>query len=484
MNNKNTKSKIIFLISLVFIIVVKLCPPPSGLSEAGFEVLGILVVAIMLFLGCGIGWTSMYIVLLLMTVPGLSVSQVTQATFGNNTAIFLLFCFMLAACLTESGIAKRIAIWFLTNKLARKNPWWTVAMYFAAVYVLDLFLSSATCIMIMLPILTQILDSVKIGRNEKNPLASLLLMSTVCVGLLSNGTNPISHAVTTQGFSLYESYSGEAMDLFTFAAATTPISIACVLALYFLARFVWKPDVSSFAKIDYDALADSCGPITKREKWSLGFYLACVFFWLLPGLSKYIWPSAYQFFSRINNCMPPLAALFLMNFIKIDGEKILDWNTAVKACNWPSYMFIATIMGLGSFMGKEELGISAWLSGQLAPLFTSISPLVFVLIMVAIVDILTNFCSNSVALSVVFSVALPLCLTVYQNTLSPMLVAVLITNSAMNGWATSPASPTAAVAYSTGWADEKQILKWGLTIMFVHIVFCMVIGVPLMNLLT
>ena len=103
-------------------LAVKLLPPPAGLSDAGFQILGILVVAILLFLTHGIGWTSMLIVFLLLTVPGLSAARVTQATFGNSTAVFLLFCFMLAACLTESGMARRIAVWFLTNKLARKSP--------------------------------------------------------------------------------------------------------------------------------------------------------------------------------------------------------------------------------------------------------------------------------------------------------------------------------------------------------------------------
>lgn len=204
----STVSWALLVISLAVVLVVKVCPPPEGLSAAGFQILGILLVAVILFLSWGIGWTSMFMVFLLMTVPGLGAAKVTQATFGNNTAVFLLFCFMLAACLTESGIARRVAIWFLTNKLARRGPWWTIAMYFAAVYLLDLVLSSATCIMIFLPILLHIFESVKLTKGKNKSLTSMLLLCTVAVALLSNGTNPISHAVTIQGFSLYESYVG------------------------------------------------------------------------------------------------------------------------------------------------------------------------------------------------------------------------------------------------------------------------------------
>lgn len=477
----SVSNRIILALSILIVLATKLLPSPEGLPEAGFQVLGITVVAIMLFLSWGTGWTSMFILALLTTVPSIGVSQVTQATFGNSTAVFLLFCFMLAACLTESGAARRIAVWFLTNKLARKSPWWTIAMYFASVYILDLVLSSATCIMIFLPILTSIFESIKLDREKGRGLSSMLLLCTVCVALLSNGTNPISHAVTIQGFSLYESYVGESMDFFTFTAVTTPVSLLSVIIIFFLVRFIWKPDVTPFTAIDYDAMARSCGAFSKREKWSVFFYLMCVLFWLLPGLSKYVWPTAYPLFSRINNCMPPLVALFLMNFIKADGEKILDWSDAVKAVNWPAYMFIASIMGLGSFMGNEEIGLSAWMTEMMAPAFSNVSPLIFVIIMVFFVDLLTNFCSNSVALSVVFAIALPLCIGLYDGRLSPLMLAILITSSAMNGWATPPASPTAAVAYSIGWSDNRAILKWGLLFMTVQVVLCIIVGVPIAN---
>lgn len=471
------------ILALAIMLAVKLLPAPAGLSEAGFQILGILFVAILLFLTHGIGWTSMLIVFFLMTVPGLSAARVTQATFGNNTAVFLLFCFMLAACLTESGMARRIAVWFLTNKLARKSPWWTIVMYLASVYILDLVLSSATCIMIFLPILTSIFESVELDRKKGISLSSMLLLCTVCVALLANGTNPISHAVTIQGFSLYESYVGEAMDFFTFSAVTTPVSLLAVLVIFLLVRYVWRPDVSAFTRIDYDRLAASCGPFSRKEGWSLVIYLLCVLLWLLPGLSKYLWPAAYPSLSRINNCFPPLLALFVMNFVRVDGEKILDWNDALKAVNWPSYLFIATIMGLGSFMGDKEIGLSLWLSDVMAPAFSGVSPLVFVIIMVFVVDLLTNFCSNSVSLSVVFAVALPLCMRLYDGILSPMMLSILITSSAMNGWATPPATPTAAVAYSAGWSDNRMVLCWGLVFMLVQVILCILVGVPIANLL-
>lgn len=466
-------------LSAAVVLAVKLLPPPMGLTAAGFQILGILAVALMLFLSWGTGWPSMFIVAVMMTVPGLSAADVTKATFGNNTVVFLLLCFMLAACLVNSGVARRIAIWFLTNKLARKSPWLTVLMYFSAVYVLGLVLSAAVCIMILLPILLSIFESVELDRQSDKQLASMLLLGTVAVAQLANGANPISHAVTTQGFALYEAYTGEAMDFFHFCAVATPVSLAGTAALYLLLRYVWRPDVGALSAIDYDALAASCSPMSKREKWSVFFYAACVLLWLLPGLSTYLMPSAAPFLGRINNCIPPLIALFFMNFIRVDGEQILSWEEAVKAINWPTFMFIAAIMGFGSFMGNSNIGLPQWMSSVMSPLLGNVKPLVFLLLMVIIVNVLTNFCSNSVALSVVFAVAMPLCMTVYDGLLDPMLVAIFITSSSQNGWATAPATPTAAVAYASGWANQRVVLRWGLIIMLIQTIICFALGIPL-----
>ena len=467
---------IALLIGLFCMFATGLIAPPAGLSQAGFQVLGILVGGLTLFLTWGTGFPSMMIIFALMTVDGLTAAKVTQATFGNNTVVFLLFCMMLAACLTKSGAARRIAVWFLTNKLARKSPWWTVIMFFAANYVLNFVLSTAATIFVMLPIAVEIFESVGIKKEDKTPIAVVLLLGTLVTGLISNSANPISHATILQGFSFYESFTGEAMDFFTYCAIATPLTIVACVVFVLMVKYVWRPDVSMLSGINYKALESSVGPMSKREKWSIVFYIICVLLWMMPGLSKYVWPAAAPFFGKINNCLPPLGALFLMNFIKVDGEKILDWGEAVKAVNWPSFMFIASIMGLGSFMGNADIGIPDWMSATLSPIFTNVSPFVFLLIMVVLTELMTSFCSNTVTVSVMLAVAMPLSLGIYDGRISAFVVAALIAGAADNGWSAPPASPTAAVVYGSGWVDSKQMMKWGLLTALMHAVVTMTVG--------
>lgn len=470
-------SKWIWLaIGIFFMFAAKFIPAPAGLSAAGFQVLGILVGAIILFLTWGTGFPSMMIVFALMTVEGLTAANVTQATFGNNTAIFLVFCMMLAASLTKSGAARRIAIWFLTNKLSRKSPWWTVAMFLMASFILNYVLSSAATVFVMLPIAIEILEGVGLKKEDHDPISVVLMLGFLVTALTANAGNPISHATTLQGFNAFNSYTGETMDFFTYCAIGTPVALVTCLLFFAVVKFIWRPDVTALKNVNYDALASSVGPQTKKEKISVIFYIICVVLWVMPGLSKYIWPAAAPTFAKVIDCLPPLAALFLMNFIKVDGEPVMAWKDAVASVNWPSYMFIAAIMGLGSFMGNADIGIPAWMSQVLSPVFSHISPFVFLLAMVFIADILTNFTSNVVTINVVMAIGMPLALGVYAGAVSPLLTCILITIAANNGWTTAPANPSAAVIYGYGWVDDKTMLKYGLLTAVVNVIVTMTVG--------
>lgn len=475
-NSTSAGKWIALLLAFCLMFLTQFITPPDGLSQAGLRVLGILVGAIVLFLSWGTGWPSMAIVFALMTVPGVKAAQVTQATFGNATIVFMIFCMMLAACLTKSGVARRVAVWFLTNKLARKSPWWTVVMFITANYILNSFLSAAATVFIMLPIAIEILESVGLKKEEHAPISVVMMLGLIVAALSANASNPISHATTLQGFNLYQSFTGEPMDFFIYVAIATPVSIATCVLFYLVVKFIWRPDVSPLKKIDYDALAATVGPQTKKEKISVVFYAACVVLWLMPGLSKYIWPAAVGFFGKINNCLPPLAALFLMNFIKADGEPVLDWNVALKSVNWSTVMFICSVMGLGTFMGNQDIGVPAWMSSVLSPVFSNVSPLVFLVAMVFLAELITNFTSNVVTINLVMAIGMPLALGVYDGAVSPLLTCIFITLASNNGWTTAPANPCTAVIYGYGWVDDKSMLKYGLLTALLHVIITMTLG--------
>ena len=485
-NKSSPKEWILILIATFFMFATRFMPPPEGLSQSGFQVLGILIGGLILWLGVAVDWCSLYVLFALMTVPALTVNQVISASYGNSTAVFLVFCFMMSACLIKSGIAKRIAIWFLTNKLARKGPWWTIAMYFLATFVINSCLSASPGIMIFLPILTEMLQEIGYEKGKPKGLTIMMMMGTCIVAQAANAATPIGHAMSLQGMSTYASMTGSAIGFFEFVATLLPLGFLSAVLWFLIAKFIWRPDVSALANVDFDRLSKSTGTVTKKEKVSLFFYAACIILWILPGLTRYISPDVLApIFKPIDQCFPPLVSLFLMNFIRDEeGEKVLDFKDAVKNVNWNMYMFIGSIMSLGAFLSNTDVGLSTWMSTALEPLVSGISPLVFFVIMVMFGVIFTQFVANAVVIAITFTIAMPLCMGVYAGQINTLAVGLLLTHVAQLAVATPPSTPTAAVAGESGWVELPVMFRWGMLYSVIIGALVCVLGIPLAEMVT
>ena len=350
---KRDRSWLWFIISLAIMLIFRLLPVPSGLTASGMQVLGILVGAIILWLTLGTTWTSAFVLFALCTVDSLTVASVYSNSFGNTTVVLMVFCYMLAACLVKSGVARRIAIWFLTNKIARKSPWGCVAMFLAAVFVLNSLLPSSAGILVTLPILDEMLLEVGCQKNKATALTCFMALGCVVMGVIANGANPIAHAVTIQGMGYYTEYTGGSIDFFQMVAVLEPVVIVCAIVYLLIGRLLWKPDVTPLANLDYDRLAASVGPMTKKAKWSAWVYAMVVIMWVLPGVCKYVAPGAYVYLSKIDQTYPPIIALVLMTLVKVDGEKVLDFKDAMANASWGVFLFIASVMAMGSAMANS-----------------------------------------------------------------------------------------------------------------------------------
>lgn len=473
---KKNRSWLWFIISLAIMLLFRFLPVPSGLTASGMQVLGILVGAIILWLTLGTTWTSAFVLFALCTVDSLTVASVYSNSFGNTTVVLMVFCYMLAACLVKSGVARRIAIWFLTNRIARKSPWGCVAMFLASVFVLNSLLPSSAGILVTLPILDEMLLEVGCQKNKATALTCFMALGCVVMGVIANGANPIAHAVTIQGMGYYTEYTGGTIDFFQMVAVLEPVVIVCGVIYFLIGRFLWRPDVTPLASLDYDKLAASVGPMTKKAKWSAWVYALVVIMWVLPGVCKYIAPGAYVYLSKIDQTYPPIIALVLMTLVEVDGEKVLDFKEAMANASWGVFLFIASVMAMGSAMANSEIGISAWLAAEMGPLFNNVSPEMFIVIAVVFLVMLTNFTSNSVVVALGFTIFMPLCMTVYADTISAAFMGLMIINASQHSWATPPATPASAIAAGSGWLDTGNMFRWGVVVAVFNCVVLLTLG--------
>ena len=124
----------------------------EGLSASGVQVLFILIGGLLIWQCVGVDWSSLLVIFAMCFIPEMGPKTAFSSSMGNTTMIYLMLCFMLAASLQKTGVADRLAKWFITNKFSRKGPWYLVAMMFIAIFVLASGLSSSSTMLIFLPI--------------------------------------------------------------------------------------------------------------------------------------------------------------------------------------------------------------------------------------------------------------------------------------------------------------------------------------------
>lgn len=199
-------------------------------------------------------------------------------------------------------------------------------------------------------------------------------------------------------------------------------------------------------------------------------------------LSMYFLPLA-PIFSKIDQCYPPLVAVLLLHFIRVDGEPVLPYKEGLAAVPWTTYMFGGTLLTLGTAIANADIGLQVWIADVFGKIVENMSAGLFVVIMIILAVILTNFLSNAVTIAICFAVAMPLVTTVFAGQISPIVIAILITTGASYAFATAPATPPAAIIADSGWVESGKMLKYGMIAAVIAVVCIATIGQALAGVL-
>lgn len=476
----STGQKLLFFLGFVIMFGVKFLPAPWGMSVDAFQVLGVVIGGLLMLL-VTVGLSSVMIFLALALVPCLGISKVAAASFGNSTFMLMIFIFMFSAVLDKRGIAKRIAIGLMTSKIGRKGPWYTVTMVFVAAFIIGSFLGSALSLMIFLPILIQIFREAGVNStDERNQLTSLLVCGVaICVCIAQCGT-PIGHTITIYGMRAFQQYTETPLDFGTYVIVSLPIAFLVTIAWCLIARFIWHPDISGLDGLDYDELKKQVGKMNTGDVITCVIYVLVILAWVLPGITRYLAPNLYtSVFSKIDDCYPALIGVSALCLIRSEGKSLVTYDELLKAVPLKTILYMASVLGLSGAVNNGDVGLNSWLASVLGGVFSGMSPVVFVIVIVSICILATNFIPNIVVVTLGMAVAMPLMTSLYADTINPMVVAALITGAGSYAYAAPSSCPTAAIASGSGWVNQSDLLKYGLISAVSAIIMSCLIGIPL-----
>lgn len=479
--NKEIKRYIIIAISLLLMFTFKYIPAPSGLSISGMQVLGIFLGVLLLWLTISIDWPSILMIGALALVPELNFSKILSGAYGSGTFVFLMYTFILTYALGKTSFIKRIAMSFITSKFAKKGPWAFVILYFASIIFIGCFISPTVLFFVYLPIVEEICNILKLKKGDK--LSAMLMMGTVIMCGISSGMTPIAHVFPLIAIGLYSDVMGHVINYASFMMVAIPVGIISSILIILMFKLILKPDMSVLKDFDPSKISGVDGKTTKSENIILGIFIFVVLLWVVPGLITSIIKSGpiydcLKWIDSFGTPMPPLIGIVILCIININGEPLLKVNEAMsKGVSWPSLIMCASTLALGSAITNTDIGLTTWLSSNLTPLISGLSPIVMVLIFTLWAAIQTNLSSNMVTSTLVTTAALAIISS--MNNINIAGVVINIGIMASYAFATPPAMPCVAIASSSGYTNTMQMMKYGFIAMFICVMVATFIGYPI-----
>ena len=484
MSKKILKEFIFLILALICIIGSKFLPEMWGLSSEALQVLGVFFGSLIMWIGVSIDWPSMITLLALGFIPTFGFSKTFSGAFGNMTVAFLLFTFMLVYPLSKTNFVRRCTISFITNKVARKGPWYFVCFLFAAITFMGLFVSPSVLFVAFMPFLEDIFKVLNVKKGGKT--GNMIMMGTAICISLSSGMTAIGHVWPTIAIGYYVSATGNDVNQFQYMAMGIPTGILLIILLILGFKFIYRPDYINDIQAEKAINLRGTVPAADlKEKIILAVVFLTVFLWVGPSLIKNSFPEIYKTINGWSTAMPPLLGCIILFIIHTDKERILDFKeVTTKGILWGSILMTGAATWLGACLTNSDIGISQWLTSTLSPLSARLPVTGMIVFFMTWAIIQTNFSSNIVTTTVVSAVALSVLTALPVGSVNVATVVCMV------GFAAAICNMTPAgqstintVAIGSGWTTAKSMFIWGAYIAVAGILILSFITYPLASLL-
>ena len=411
------------------------------------QLLLIFIGALWLWITHSIEVGSIAAMAMLCMLPGVTTSAVITAAFGNTTIWFLIFSMVLTYALSSSGVLRRIALYFVDNPLAKKNSYWFMGFYFLAILVLGSFMSPTVTFILFFGLVKEIYSLLELQPGDK--MARNMMIGTGFFASISCAMTPIAHTFPLMAIGYFEGIMGTTISYAQYMAYSLPVclliaAIACVLLMLGI-----KKDFD-FTKVSFT-----------KSKWTFNeviatlVFIAVVICWLVVG----IWPTTFATLNALGTVWPAMIGVFVLA-----AAGVLNTKEALsKGVAWPAIILCGATLALGKYITAEEYGIITYISQW----FANIDGAYILLIVAAFAVVLTNLISNIVTTTVAFNLFVPMIIA--TGVISPVMATIIIGVGASLAYALPSSIAHIALAGSSGWANAKDMMKYGIVMIIASV---------------
>jgi len=431
----------IFFIFLAFLVILifYFAPTPSGLTHNGKLMIGILLMAAILWITEPIplavsGLFIMIIQPLLRIIP----PDEVFSSFGNQAIFFLIGAFILASAIEKHGIHRRIALKFLSY--FEQSPRFLTLGIMVSCAFLSFVMPEHGVAALFLPIVISILIAMKIVPKKSNfGKVSLLSIAYGCsigsLGTLIGGArNPLTVGVLSD--------LGINVTFFDWMVYSMPVVIISLPLVWLVLQFTFPIELNDItaAKKEIKNQVSIAGKMKKNEYTILIILFITIFLW--------VFFSSDKFFG--------LAVIAVLGSILLFLTGIINWTDVEKRVPWGIILLYGGAITLG--IGIQKTGAGTWIANALFNV-AGVNPFVVLLIMIIFTVLLTNIMSNIGAVAILLPIGIAIAAEIPE--ISPLFASMTIALSGGLAFMLVIATPGNAITYSSGYFSTKDLFKAG-----------------------
>ncbi len=427
-------------------------PPPAGLTLAGQRVLVVATLAIGLWSTevLPMGVTGMLVVIALVLLQGVPSYHEALLGFAQPVAYFLIGVLTIGLAVAKSGLAERVARFFLRRCGGRPRALYLHLLL--AFPLLTLILPSATTRTgVLIHVYEQALALSSVPSDS--PLSKAIMMALNSINrlastmLLTGGITPIVSAALIGSISWSR----------WFVLMSVPYIALLLLGaglIYLLYRRGFEGSLAELREIDPT-------PFSGEEIRTAIITLAASVLWLTDAFHGW---------------NPALPALLAWACLLTPGIGVLTWKEFERGIGWSNFFVLATSLSLAHALINSGAGawMAAWLA-QSTPVFTQHPLLVVVALLLVTTPIRLLIPNITGFLALTIPIAMSIGTITGLNPIVCGLLAMIVGDAVLYYPAQSASS---LVVYERGHLSAAEIFRFGLLMTGVAYIVVLLVALP------
>ena len=430
--------EIIKYTGIILFVILLVMPTMVGLNPAGQRALAVFVLVLSLWVShvLPLSVTSLLGIALLPLLNVMSI-EYTFSLFGSKAIFFILGALILASGLYQTGLGSRLA--FKIISFSGSSPLKLLyGILFTAAF-LSLIMPEHAVAALLFPIVLEIAVSLDLKRLESN--YGKLLFLTMAWGTVIGGiTTYLGGARNLLAVGLLEKHYDISIGFFEWIKYSWPLP--------FLLLIVFAVIIAKFAEIDIQDTSRSLEKLKAESEAKGDFSQAEKKLVLILGAVVLSW----LFLSNLIN----IAITALLGGVLVVAFKVVAWQEVESYVNWGVILMYGGAVVVASSL--VETGVTDWMADRFFSQL-DLAPFLFIVLLAIFTSILTEGVSNVASVAVILPVAFS---AAEAYSLNPVLLTLSVALSGGLAFLLPMGTPPNAIAFSSGYYQIKDALKWGL----------------------